>query len=77
MTAAESRTIAAEKLRIEYPDTLPVSGKVDEIKAAWQNSQLIIVGGETGSGKTTQLPKIAIELGCGRKGRIGKAVNNG
>ena len=71
MTALELRTAAAEKFRIEYPEALPVSQKVSEIKAAWQNSQLIIVGGETGSGKTTQLPKIALELGCGRKGRIG------
>ena len=71
MTQQELRTAAAEKFRIEYPEFLPVSAKVDEIKAAWQNSQLIIIGGETGSGKTTQLPKIAIELGCGRKGRIG------
>ena len=71
MTSAELRTLAAEKLRIEYPENLPVSRKVEEIKAAWEHSQLIIVGGETGSGKTTQLPKIAIELGCGRNGIIG------
>ena len=71
MTAQELRTRAAEKFRIEYPEILPVSQKVEEIKAAWKSSQLIIVGGETGSGKTTQLPKIALELGCGRGGRIG------
>lgn len=71
MTPVETRTLAAEKLRIEYPESLPVSRKADEIKAAWRSSRLIIVSGETGSGKTTQLPKIAIELGCGRKGMIG------
>ncbi len=71
MTNQELRTCAAEKFRIEYPENLPVSQKVAEIKSAWQNSQLIIVGGETGSGKTTQLPKVALELGCGRKGIIG------
>ena len=71
MTPQELRSAAADKFRIEYPEFLPVSTKVDEIKAAWQKSQLIIVGGETGSGKTTQLPKVAIELGCGRAGRIG------
>lgn len=71
MTPFEARTLAAEKLRIEYPVNLPISQKAAEIKAAWQNSPLIIVGGETGSGKTTQLPKIALELGCGRHGKIG------
>jgi len=65
------RIAAAERLRIEYPESLPVSLKAGEIKAAWQESRLIIVGGETGSGKTTQLPKIALELGCGRNGMIG------
>lgn len=71
MTPQELRTKAAENIRIEYPENLPLSAKVNEIKSAWQKSQLIIIGGETGSGKTTQLPKIALELGCGRKGRIG------
>lgn len=70
-TPQELRAAAIEKFRIEYPEFLPVSAKVEEIKAAWQSSQLIIIGGETGSGKTTQLPKIAIEAGCGRTGRIG------
>ena len=65
------RIAAAERLRIEYPESLPVSLKAGEIKAAWQESRLIIIGGETGSGKTTQLPKIALELGCGRNGMIG------
>ena len=71
MTPAELRAAAADKLRIEYPAELPVSAKAEAIKAAWQQSQIIIVGGETGSGKTTQLPKIALELGCGRQGKIG------
>ncbi|MBE6359408.1 MAG: ATP-dependent RNA helicase HrpA [Lentisphaerae bacterium] len=71
MTPVELRTFAADKFRIEYPEFLPISAKIDEIKAAWQRSQLIIVGGETGSGKTTQLPKAALELGCGRNGMIG------
>ena len=71
MTPLELRTAAAAKLHIQYPEILPLSARAGEIKAAWQKSQLIIVGGETGSGKTTQLPKIALELGCGRHGRIG------
>ncbi|MDR6215740.1 ATP-dependent helicase HrpA [Paracidovorax wautersii] len=53
-------------LRIEFPESLPVSGKRDEIMAAMQQHQVIIVCGETGSGKTTQLPKIALALGRGK-----------
>ncbi len=57
---------AAPALRIEFPESLPVSGKRDEIMAALRQHQVIIVCGETGSGKTTQLPKIALELGRGK-----------
>ncbi len=57
---------AAPALRIEFPESLPVSGKRDEIMAALRQHQVIIVCGETGSGKTTQLPKIALALGRGR-----------
>lgn len=55
----------------EYPPELPVSGKKDEIAAAIQQHQVVIVCGETGSGKTTQLPKICLELGRGVAGLIG------
>lgn len=55
---------------IEYPD-LPVSGKKDEIAELIKNNQVTIVCGETGSGKTTQLPKICLELGRGVSGMIG------
>ncbi|MDB5967177.1 MAG: hrpA, partial [Polaromonas sp.] len=51
---------------IEFPESLPVSGKREEIMAAMQAHQVIIVCGETGSGKTTQLPKIALALGRGK-----------
>ena len=54
-----------------YPAELPVSAKKDEIAAAIQNHQVVIVCGETGSGKTTQLPKICLELGRGVSGLIG------
>ncbi|WAW09378.1 ATP-dependent RNA helicase HrpA [Oxalobacter vibrioformis] len=54
-----------------YPEELPVSLKRDEIAAALDANQVIIVCGETGSGKTTQLPKICLELGRGTKGLIG------
>ncbi|MES2040506.1 MAG: ATP-dependent RNA helicase HrpA, partial [Pseudomonadota bacterium] len=56
---------------ISYPEELPVSGKRAEIAEALQKHQVIIVCGETGSGKTTQLPKICLELGRGQKGMIG------
>lgn len=54
---------------VEYP-TLPVSDKKDDIKAAIASHQVVIVAGETGSGKTTQLPKICLEMGRGVDGMI-------
>ncbi|WP_414718870.1 ATP-dependent RNA helicase HrpA, partial [Undibacterium sp.] len=56
---------------ISFPEELPVSGRRAEIAEALQKNQVIIVCGETGSGKTTQLPKICLELGRGQKGLIG------
>lgn len=56
---------------ISYPEQLPVSQKKDEIAEAIKNNQVVIVAGETGSGKTTQLPKICLELGRGKFGNIG------
>ena len=56
---------------ISYPAELPVSQVKDEIAAAIRDHQVLIVAGETGSGKTTQLPKICLELGRGVTGQIG------
>ncbi|MFF3064659.1 DUF3418 domain-containing protein [Oerskovia sp. NPDC057915] len=56
---------------ITYPEQLPVSARREDIAKAIAENQVVIVAGETGSGKTTQLPKIALELGRGRKGQIG------
>lgn len=56
----------AAPLRITFPESLPVSGKRDEIMQAMRQHQVVIVCGETGSGKTTQLPKIALALGRGK-----------
>jgi ATP-dependent helicase HrpA len=56
---------------ITFPEDLPVSGRRREIAEAIAKHQVIIVSGETGSGKTTQLPKICLELGRGEKGMIG------
>jgi ATP-dependent helicase HrpA len=53
-------------LQIDFPEGLPVSARRDEIMAAMDQHQVIIVCGETGSGKTTQLPKIALALGRGK-----------
>ena len=55
---------------IHYPSELPVSGKIEEISQLIKDHQLIILCGETGSGKSTQLPKICLSLGYGIKGRI-------
>jgi ATP-dependent helicase HrpA len=56
---------------VTYPEALPVSRRKDEIRDAIAKNQVVIVAGETGSGKTTQLPKICLELGLGVKGLIG------
>ncbi|MER7333132.1 MULTISPECIES: ATP-dependent RNA helicase HrpA [unclassified Micromonospora] len=56
---------------VTYPAQLPVSERKDDIAAAIRDHQVVIVAGETGSGKTTQLPKICLELGRGINGLIG------
>ena len=56
---------------ISYPASLPVSQRKDDIAAAIRDHQVVVVAGETGSGKTTQIPKICLELGRGLRGQIG------
>ena len=67
-------------LVIEFPESLPVSAKRDEIRAAIEAHQVVIVCGETGSGKTTQLPKIALAMGRGKinypEGTRGKLIGH-
>lgn len=66
--------MAARRARvpaITYPEQLPVSQKKDVIAEAIRDHQVVIVAGETGSGKTTQIPKICMELGRGVRGMIG------
>ena len=58
-----------EDLRIRFPGELPICAHRDEIEAAMRAHPVIIVCGDTGSGKTTQLPKMALELGRGAEGR--------
>src|SRR5689334_4709253 len=56
---------------ITYPENLPVVDRRDDIAAAIRDHQVVVIAGETGSGKTTQLPKICLELGRGVEGMIG------
>jgi ATP-dependent helicase HrpA len=55
---------------VSYPPELPVSGRRDDLLAAIRDHQVVVVAGETGSGKTTQLPKLCLELGRGVRGAI-------
>ena len=70
---AEARVAArrAAVPRITYPAALPVTARRDDIAAAIRDHQVVIVAGETGSGKTTQIPKICLDLGRGVTGMIG------
>ncbi|GAA1848825.1 ATP-dependent RNA helicase HrpA [Asanoa iriomotensis] len=71
--AAQGRVAARQAAVpvIRYPAELPVSERRDDIAAAIRDHQVVIVAGETGSGKTTQIPKICLELGRGVRGQIG------
>src|SRR6266542_4376491 len=72
--ASADRRVAARRANlpeVSYPPALPGSQKKDEILAAIRDHQVVVVAGETGSGKTTQLPKICLELGRGVRGMIG------
>ena len=72
VAAAEARIAARRESvpAISYPD-LPVSARRDDIAAAIRDHQVVVIAGETGSGKTTQIPKILLELGRGISGQIG------
>jgi ATP-dependent helicase HrpA len=73
ITVAEQRVASrrAATPTIRYPENLPVSQKKQDIADAIRDNQVVIVAGETGSGKTTQLPKICLALGRGITGLIG------
>ena len=73
MRAASGDQAAARKAivpTVRYDDSLPIAAKRDEIKKLVAEHQVVIIAGETGSGKTTQLPKICLELGRGQFGLI-------
>src|SRR5690625_1825123 len=67
--APQRRRVALPK--ITYPENLPVSARRSDIATAIRENQVVIIAGETGSGKTTQIPKICLDLGRGREGQIG------
>ncbi|MFC1409668.1 ATP-dependent RNA helicase HrpA [Streptacidiphilus sp. N1-12] len=72
----EAATLRTENRRASiptptYPESLPVSARREDILAAIRDHQVVIIAGETGSGKTTQIPKICLELGRGVRGLIG------
>ena len=73
--ATDPRRAAADAIittgRLAYPDTLPITDRRDELLAAIRDHQVVIVAGETGSGKSTQLPKLCLEAGRGVAGMIG------
>jgi len=73
LAAAQERIAtrrAAVPARIDYPAELPVSARRDDLLAAIRDHQVVVVAGETGSGKSTQLPKLCLELGRGVHGTI-------
>ncbi|MHC1763888.1 MAG: ATP-dependent RNA helicase HrpA [Verrucomicrobiia bacterium] len=57
--------------QVSYPRSLPISSRKDDIIAAIRSNQVIVIAGETGSGKTTQIPKMCLEAGLGVEGKIG------
>ncbi|WP_145012489.1 ATP-dependent RNA helicase HrpA [Pseudomonas oryzihabitans] len=70
-SCAKVETRRASVPTIRYDDALPIAAKREEIKRAIAGHQVVVIAGETGSGKTTQLPKICLELGRGVHGLIG------
>src|SRR3954447_8750595 len=66
--------MSVEQIEIAYPPDLPVSKRREDIAAAIRDHQVVVVAGETGSGKTTQLPKICLELGRGRRTGAGGGI---
>ena len=69
LAKAQARADSVPTMR--YDDSLPIAAKRDEIKRAIADNQVVVIAGATGSGKTTQLPKICLELGRGSRGLIG------
>ncbi|MEM9644304.1 MAG: helicase-related protein, partial [Planctomycetota bacterium] len=69
--AANRREHEIDALKLEAPTELPISAYREEIVELLRSRQVIVVCGETGSGKSTQLPKFCLEAGLGKRGRVG------
>lgn len=65
------KRIARKILPVDFPEQLPIVQHLEELKKAIEQHQVLIIAGETGSGKTTQLPKICLSMGRGLRGKIG------
>jgi ATP-dependent helicase HrpA len=70
-SAAKRRARAAAKPEIRLDDSLPISARADDIVELIRDNQVVVIAGETGSGKTTQLPKLCLAAGRGEAGMIG------
>src|SRR3954464_7121744 len=70
MTVSFSSSEKPFRFRLDFPPELPISSRAEEIAAAIATHQVIILAGETGSGKTTQIPKMCLAAGRGANGRI-------
>src|SRR6056300_2023569 len=62
---------SAPELRVAIPDDLPIAAHADDLVAALRDHRVVVVAGETGSGKSTQLPKLCLAAGRGVNGMIG------
>ena len=69
-TTPDPANAAAPGPRITYPGDLPVSQRREDIQAAIREHQVVVIAGATGSGKTTQIPKMLLELGYGQRGKL-------
>ena len=70
--SAERAALRRQNLpKVDYPEELPISARRADIRAAIEANQIVIICGETGSGKTTQLPKLCLDMGRGVQGMIG------
>lgn len=66
-----SRPTTTPEPEIRYPAELPITERLDDLRAAFREHQVVVVAGETGSGKSTQIPKLCLELAAGRPGLVG------
>ena len=66
-----SRPTTTPEPEIRYPAELPITERLDDLRAALREHQVVVVAGETGSGKSTQIPKLCLELAAGRPGLVG------